>query len=124
MEFKMPPKVLKALEGSICKWENICMGHGEERGYIDCPLCTLFYLDKDCYGCPVVMLRTGRICCEDTPYYEWDEEWKNYNKFIMSTPLEQVHDEVYTPIFAEVAEKELIFLLGLLPEGHPWREMI
>ena len=118
---KMKPEVLKALEGSICKWEGICMGHIKDLGYMNCPLCTLFYLIKNCYGCPV-SLTTGYICCEETPYHDWDRA-SNKHQMIMISALQDIH-QPYIPMFAEIAEAELIFLLSLLPENHPWREMI
>ena len=35
----MTKKVLKALKGSIKKWESIVKGTGEEHGSKNCPLC-------------------------------------------------------------------------------------
>lgn len=133
MKLKLPPEVLRALEGSICKWEDICMGHGNEEGYMNCPLCDLFYFDANCYLCPV-STRSGAICCENTPYQEWCERWeRDSTPFIVSIPLDEIKDyynnnevnyDILAPMLAEIAEAELIYLLKLLPEGHPWREMI
>lgn len=39
----MNSRTLKALKGSIRKWERICNGTGEDRGPRNCPLCELFF---------------------------------------------------------------------------------
>ena len=35
----------EALLGSIEKWERIVAGTGEDRGTLNCPLCTKFYFE-------------------------------------------------------------------------------
>jgi len=67
----MNAKTLKALKGSIHKWEKIVKGTGVEKGYDNCPLCDLFHPlainGKACKGCPVAAA-TGEINCKATPY--------------------------------------------------------
>lgn len=69
----MEKKTLKALQGSIRKWDGIVEGIIRDKGTKNCPLCTLFYdsniaTDTNCLGCPVAT-RTGEPMCFDTPYY-------------------------------------------------------
>src|SRR5512139_274799 len=65
------PKALKALQGSIQKWENIAAGKTDDRGSKNCPLCKMFLksdvYEKECAGCPV-MKATGEPHCDDSPY--------------------------------------------------------
>lgn len=74
----MNAKTLKALKGSIAKWEAIVAGTGVDDGSDNCPLCELFY-DNGCVGCPVA-IKTRKDECIDTPYGAWlyatfDQEW-------------------------------------------------
>lgn len=62
----MDAKTLKALRGSIAKWQAIVNGTGEDMGINNCPLCKLFHRDG-CIGCPV-MNKTGYPYCSKTPY--------------------------------------------------------
>lgn len=93
---EMPEKTLKALRGSIKKWEGIVAGTEEDHGEDNCPLCKLF-LRKNCDGCPVFD-RTGSEGCYDTPYRE---------------TLKAVSKEEYN----RHALAELDFLRSLLPEN-------
>jgi len=71
----MNAKTLKALKGSIAKWEKIVAGTGVDRGERNCPLCKLFnnpHSDNRCFGCPV-RERTQRRFCRRTAYTTW---WK------------------------------------------------
>lgn len=62
----MDAKTLKALHGSIAKWEGIVAGTMDDRGEDNCPLCKLF-LKKNCEGCPVFE-KTLEEGCHGTPY--------------------------------------------------------
>ncbi len=68
----MTPGTLKALKGSILKWEKIVLGTGEDHGHKNCPLCQKFNKKADCHGCPVMDF-TGFAHCEDTPYEAWED---------------------------------------------------
>lgn len=76
----MDKKTLKALKGSIKKWEKIVAGTGTDHGQSNCPLCKKFYdYEKDtCHGCPVYQ-NSGAMGCAGTPYddfSDWDmENW-------------------------------------------------
>ena len=88
----MNKKTLKALKGSIEKWEKIVAGEGIDLGTVNCPLCQIFVVPKDsCEGCPV-MEKTGESDCYGSPYYD------------------------HRP---DSAQDELDFLESLLPEGKP-----
>ena len=65
----MNPKTLKALQGSIKKWEGIIVDTAIDKGAINCPLCELF-LGGRCKECPVAKA-VNSIYCEDTPYIEY-----------------------------------------------------
>lgn len=66
----MDKRTLKALQGSIRKWEKIVEGTGVDRGSDNCPLCKEFTYPVLCRGCPVQtdMQRGG---CIGTPYDAW-----------------------------------------------------
>lgn len=95
----MDTKTLEALRGSIRKWEKIVDGTEMDRGLDNCPLCRIFHGvfrtdDKyGCFGCPVAEA-VYDTCCEGTPY-------NDYNR----TPTK------------ENAQRELDFLISLLPPG-------
>lgn len=91
----MNKKTLKALKGSIQKWECICMGMIEDNGVDNCPLCLMFY-EQECQGCPVKK-KTGKIDCRTTPYYSF---------FVLAADEESIDDMV----------RMLEFLESLLPE--------
>lgn len=104
----MAPEVLKALHGSIAKWEAIVGGTGGDTGPQNCPLCKLFWIKgprgglmpNSCLGCPV-MQRTGQQGCGGTPYDIYDDN---------AYDAEELQD---------IAEEELAFLKSLLPGATP-----
>lgn len=65
----MDKDTLKALHGSIAKWEAVAAGTDGDRGPENCPLCTRF-LENYCEGCPV-RETTAQPYCRSTPYIEW-----------------------------------------------------
>lgn len=95
----MDADTLKALQGSIEKWEAIVAGTGEDKGAKNCPLCQMFHPDyvepetfaESCNGCPVKD-RTKQDGCNGSPYMEFCEDATTEN-----------------------AQKELDFLKSLLP---------
>ena len=101
----MNAKTLKALKGSIGKWENVVSGTIEDLGTENCSLCSLFHpqnTGKDqCVGCPVYM-HTGYSYCVGTPYSRWAK-------------LTGGGGRANTPSRIKAAEAELKFLKGLLP---------
>lgn len=75
---KWNKKQIKAMEGSISKWEGV-VGGESEGGIHDCPCCQAFIIDANgnCYGCPV-SVTTGAETCHETPYQAWakfEENW-------------------------------------------------
>lgn len=95
----MDAKTLKALEGSIKKWEAIVAGTGIDAGSINCPLCGLFYYNE-CFGCPVLE-KTQQRFCKRSPYVEYAD----------------LRDEECTAdkVLRDAAKKELDFLKSLKP---------
>lgn len=67
---RMKAETLKALRGSIAKWEGVVAGTIEDKGPSNCPLCQLFIDNDDCAGCPVAAF-TGEDGCGDTPYEDY-----------------------------------------------------
>ena len=96
----MTPTALKALKGSIRKWQRIVDGSGSDKGRHNCPLCKIYY-EKGCKGCPV-MKATGKLECDGSPY---DTDWDGGNLFNMADTDKQL----------VAAVKELRFLKSLLP---------
>jgi len=105
----MKVKTLKALKGSIVKWEKIVAGTGTDDGCSNCPLCVLFHDSSDegimCEGCPV-RGRTGRDGCSDTPYDDW---------YDTKLAMEDVESNGLTHKQTRIAQAELDFLKSLLP---------
>jgi len=109
MSKTMNKKTLKALQGSIKKWEKIVKGTGEDLGGKNCPLCRLY--SDSCGECPICQA-TGQIGCSGTPYDEWrahhyvtHESYIDYRGFL----------KIQCIACKELAEKELAFLRSLLP---------
>ena len=103
----MNKETLKALKGSIEKWENIVDGKDVDNATEDCPLCQLFW-DEDCESCPVCK-KTGRNECSNTPYVKW--RLHHIEKHYGYTPLRNE-----CPECKEIAIEELNFLKSLLPK--------
>ena len=66
----MNEQTLKALKGSIKKWERIVAGTGVDKGIDNCPLCKIFWSDEQCGPCPVKE-KTGENFCRNSPYKDW-----------------------------------------------------
>jgi len=62
---------IKALKGSVKKWERIVAGVAEDGGSIDCPCCQQYAKGQStvqlCSQCPIA-LTTGFRSCDETPY--------------------------------------------------------
>jgi hypothetical protein len=104
----MDAETLKALRGSIAKWQAIVDGTGKDLGAENCPLCWKFnkwYVygtsAGDCDGCPVKE-RTGENGCRSSPHEEWED---------MDEGDASAKERNY------VAKAELDFLKSLLPPG-------
>jgi hypothetical protein len=100
----MNDKTLKALHGSIAKWEAIVNGTGIDQGTINCPLCRLYHPSHretpgdGCEGCPI-RNATGVDFCDDTPHSDYAEcIYNNQNLRAL-----------------EFAKQELLFLKSLVP---------
>ena len=100
----MTPIALKALKGSIRKWQRIVAGDGHDEGNDNCPLCKV-YFDRNCKGCPVAKA-TGEIQCGGTPY---DDDWDGGAIF---TGVADTDERILA------AAKELRFLKSLLPQNQ------
>lgn len=115
----MNKHILTALEGSICKWDLVCSGIGQDRGWVNCPLCQYFDSDgctsDNGENCPAMLDVEG---CVGTPYEKWDNLTDNLDSGILDVPIENRQDAI------KLAEEELVHLLSQLPEGHPWRDQI
>jgi hypothetical protein len=94
----MNATTLKALKGSIKKWEGIVAGKVKDEGPDNCPLCKLFYA-INCRGCPVSKA-TRLKWCDGSPY---SDLW-NGGK---ATTKPQI----------AAAKAEVKFLKSLLPKG-------
>ena len=96
----MTGKTLRALQGSIKKWERIVAGTGEDEGMDNCPLCQLFWLRSGiCNGCPVNQ-KTNKKGCFGT----------SYTKFCRAS---ERNNALKVMVYAK---QELDFLKSLLPK--------
>jgi len=109
----MTPSTLKALKGSIEKWEAIAAGTGEDLGPENCALCKRFFR-RDCSGCPVKM-RTGMECCEGSPYEDWGA-LRSPDVSIRNRNFRTEGRKAVSVKAKEVARKEVAFLKALLPK--------
>lgn len=108
----MDARTLKALKGSIKKWEAIVEGAGADYGADNCPLCVAFLWEDSpdaCAGCPIRGSNRENRYCRNTPYDAWitahiEKERADYGSVI--------HDDDT----AIAAVLELEFLRSLLPE--------
>ena len=81
----MDSVTLRALRGSIKKWERIvASSHSKDYGTENCPLCLVFLQSKDflteyCVGCPV-SAKTGREGCAGSPYVEWNRHQEDVHR--------------------------------------------
>ena len=95
---------LKALRGSIKKWEGIVAGKVVDRGADNCPLCVKFVLKtRTCSGCPVSE-KTGAPGCKQSPWERWVCNGGGFG-FTGDTPFRK-----------RLAQAELNFLKKLLPK--------
>lgn len=114
----MNAEILKALRGSIKKWERIATGRETDRGSSNCPLCKKFMFNDlyPCDGCPVKE-RTGMLSCRGTPYEKFqDISWKE--NLQLAGPENVQWDCVVGPLAQQAAIDEYEFLVSLLPPGE------
>ena len=110
LEGDMNQKTIKALKGSIVKWEKIVDGTGIDEGGDNCPLCIL--VDFECNFCPVFN-KTGKIVCNGTPYVKWVNHHVNHKLSYRNRDC----PEVECKICERHAKAEVEFLKSLLPAG-------
>lgn len=107
----MDKDTLDALKGSIAKWQRIVLGTGADYGSTNCPLCEM-YIFKGCHGCPVSNF-TSVSGCENTPYADWVE----VHQYREPVPI-GYGKEIYDARSRTIAEREVAFLISLLPPGE------
>ena len=128
----MDKETLKALKGSIKKWERVVIGTGTDDGWANCPLCQVFHVRMrvpplafpgaefeidskgvlcalyarcgPCNGCPVFGA-TGERRCQGSPYkLKW-----------LPSVGDMSGQKAETPRQRKAALAELLFLRDLLP---------
>jgi hypothetical protein len=105
----MNRQTLKALKGSIKKWELIVRGESVDKGIRNCPLCELFW-KKDCKGCPVSD-KTGDVYCNGSPYSRWEK----CSDLLRNAEALNWECAVGGSKSRRIAKAELKFLKSLLP---------
>lgn len=105
----MQKETLKALKGSIKKWEDVIAGRIADKGPRNCALCQLF-IARGCKDCPIAE-RTGHKYCYDTPH----ESWCTHHDADHSN-LSDAYAIKGCADCAELANEELEFLKALLPK--------
>ena len=109
----MDRATVKALRGSIKKWELIVLGRGTDEGDDNCPLCHMFF-DNDCIGCPV-SARTGHSNCVGSPYAKFvSAVYADFNSLVDGYEEGGVN-AVIGPRSMQAAIDEYNFLVSLLP---------
>lgn len=109
----MKKVTLKALQGSIEKWEAIVAGTGADYAVENCPLCTRFYDREDDRSCVIgrekcpVYKRTGLPRCMESPYDKWSRLTVENAKPRRAETKKQI----------AAAQAELAFLRSLLPKA-------
>lgn len=106
----MDNETLKALRGSIAKWEAIVAGTETDKGAENCPLCQMFSptyerLPDRCAGCPV-RDETGIRGCVGSPYDTYSD---------LSDELNPESSDADRAAVKAAAQAELDFLKSLLP---------
>ena len=105
----MEAETLKALQGSIEKWQRIVRRTSAvDHGTQNCPLCTMFY-EANCKSCPV-RHATGQVHCYGSPYDEW-----SIHNFLCES-LTHHHRTPGCKECLRLARAELAFLVRLLPD--------
>ena len=107
-KIKWSKRKLKALQGSIEKWEKIVDGTGLDFSSENCPLCQIYYY---CRSCPIEQT-TGKRECGGTPWYDWNLH--HFEKHRDSCP--HISQTIECPTCKKLAKKELAFLKSLLPK--------
>ena len=105
----MNPIQIRALQGSIEKWEGIVEGARTDCGAANCELCRRFIAGRKCTFCPV-KLSTGLTQCSGTPYDTWREYAQNHH-YNCVNGVPTFDEKSY-----QIAVKELEFLKSLLPK--------
>lgn len=115
----MHPETLKALQGSIKKWERIVACEGQDSGSTNCDLCQTFIMHREvenqCIGCPVHK-KTRQILCGGSPYIKWLDHCRRYLDYTVPKALKSFRPRSPERKEAKrLAQVELDFLKSLLP---------
>lgn len=103
----MTPEALKALKESIKHWEeNVAAEKPNDASirWLDCALCRNFFVNGDCFGCPINDI-TGRSC-GGTPYFDAEAALFLWRK-----------GDGDVALWRTAAQAELDFLKSLRPIG-------
>jgi hypothetical protein len=116
----MDKETLRALKGSIKKWESIIRGKEIDKGTDNCALCKLFCSDDEmCTNngthCPIYD-RTTYTGCEGSPYDEWSEHQSDCHEACAPDG-----SKIECGVCERIAKSELKFLKSLLPKKKEMR---
>jgi len=110
----MKETTIKAILGSIEKWDNIIEGKGVDKGRDNCPLCHEF---PDCKGCPVYNIMDKTPDCMNTPW----EVWYNHHKLVhFSEEKKRESNHILCEDCKKIAITEDAFLRMLLPKDNKY----
>ena len=93
---KILDRQIKAIEGSIRKWEIILYEDGCDNGTATCACCRAFH----CNSCPINIFVKGSGGCDGTPYIDW---FRYVDDHMLSL-------KVFDENSRTLANKELVFL--------------
>lgn len=118
----MRENTIKAIVGSILKWDAIAQGCKIDTGGDNCPLCQMFSVGE-CFACPV-KIYTGKEQCKNTLYYSIRKKIGNnflpdfiVNYLFINPPGidEQTSNRRIATVFLDI-ENFIEFLISLLPK--------
>lgn len=106
----MEKTVIKAIKGSIAKWDLIAHGVGVDSGTANCPLCKMFFVSgfggwgAKCNECPVAE-RVYVDKCGFTPYSDihlnfditvpdWIKELNIINRTYINETIDAIQEEI------------------------------
>jgi hypothetical protein len=109
-----------ALRKSIAHWKQNAQAKTPEDASVTakaCALCVKFWYDgSSCNGCPVLD-KTGFTHCEGSPYFEASKAFRKWEAMPADEYSEADMDDAREE-FRKCAEKEVDFLISLLPGGE------
>jgi len=104
----MSDQVIESLLAAKSKWERIINSGGEDNGYKQCKLCSMFRESDKMFGCSSVPICEGCPIgrnCQSSPYINWIAHHAQYHRKPGHAALKILCEEC-----REIAMEELAFI--------------